>query len=646
MSERIQMTLFVAFWLLLPACATPSQGFSAATLAFSQGDLALKDGSLKVAAALHRTGIKATRKLVADFPKAPLVKGIVAGDIKVGAYSYQTIVKDLAPRSELWLKHDKSILARAFLEAQAVSLREERVEVLTNIATAMAEAGQSEAAAVVIAAVREELAALVDPSEIAWGSLNLAVALTATGDLEAALTEVWAVLDTLEDDPFVPPMLVGDLLTELLDWCATIDDREVVLPMLERVGEIAALVGPENDAEFVLEMVAFEMAQRGDCMAAQFMSESLLSMNIEDMCDCGDEEVESGEERARLELLFDIFDECSEADPDSAIILLEDAILEAEELGWYEFMSDISWGFASLGQYDQALEAARSISEPLPRIDAFLAIVEELPEDEREGGPVELELLHEAAAIDLSSCDAAARPRYRARLSVALGRAGDLPRAEEQARTALVLAEKLPTERRGRVALELVLLSPRLTDKEKRRLVKMALKDSKSHSLLPARLQALRSAFDAWLAVGDTKRAQEFLTRAVAIAEAAEELEDESFWCDAAVGYVATGAYVETLEVLDRLSAEAQHWCLVRLTSSTEHKELNQELRKRIDDALARRAEPAAVAAGTSAEVITQPVVLPCDKALGEGMKATVSGADRVRYLLDLAPRCEGQSAP
>jgi tetratricopeptide (TPR) repeat protein len=637
MNARIQLALIIAWSLLLPGCATPSQGFSAATLTFARGQVALAEGRLVDAAVLNRNGIQATRKLVADFPEAPLVKMVVEGKVKIGPYSYATITEQLEPRTELWMKHESSLLARAFLEAQSIAMAEERMEVLGSIAVAMAEAGQGKAARIVIASVREEMTALRDAGQIAYARLDLARALSALGDSDAALTEVWGVLDNLEEEPFVSTTLVGDVLGELMDWCDTLDDNELALPILERIGEAANLAGPDSDADFILEMVAFDMARRGDCMAAQFMSENLLTMRLDDPCGCDYEgNAEAFEERARLEVLFDIFDECSEADPDSAIILLEDAIMDAQELGWSEFMADIAWGFASLKQYDKAIEAARSIPKALPRLDAMLSIVEELSDDEMGGGPAPLPLLQEAAATDLSDAEATTRPRYRARLSVALADHGDMKRAEAQAKEALQLAEDLPASLRGQVALELVLLSPRLSDKEKGSLVQMSLADSEGKTLLPAQLQGLRSAFDAWLAVGDIPRATKLLDRAVELATAEKELEEPSFWCEAAQGYVAIHSFKEAGKLINHLAPEEQHWCLVSLASSSEHEELDATLRARIDAALTKDpAEPMPTAGPL------EPSLLPCDKALMEGLKHTTPGPERVSLFLELAPRCE-----
>jgi tetratricopeptide (TPR) repeat protein len=637
MNARIKLPLIIAWSLLLPGCATPSQGFSDTTLTFAKGQAAMDEGRLVDAAVLNRNGIQATRKLVADFPDAPLVKMVLEGKVKIGSYSYETITELLEPRTELWMKHESSFLARAFLEAQSISMRDERVEVFGSIAVAMAEARQAEAARIVIAAVREEMAALHDPGQIAYARMSQARALTTLGDSDAALTEVWAVLDELEDEPFVSTTLIGDILGELMDWCETINDNELALPILERIGEVATLAGPENDADFILEMVAFEMARRGDCMAAQFMSENLLTSGLDDPCGCDYEvDADASDERARLEILFDIFDECSEADPDSAAILLEDAIIDAQLLGWSEFMADIAWGFASLKQYDEAIEAARSIPDALSRLQAFLAIVEELPDDETDAGLAPLPLLHEAAATDLADAEARTRPRYRARLSVALAAHGDMPRAQEQAKLALKLAAALPVDVRGRVALELVLLSPRLSEKEKGRLVQMSLDETESNTILPAQLQGLRSAFDAWLAVGDVPRATKFLDRAVKLAKKATELGDQGFWCEAAVGYVAVQSFDKAGKLIDRLTPEAQHWCLVSLARSREHEKLDATLRTRIEAALSKKpAEP------TPTDGATVPALLPCDQALTEGLKATTPGSDRVRYLLELAPRCE-----
>lgn len=641
MCARIQRTIIVAASLALLGCATPAQGFGAATLAFAQGEEALRNGQLQVAVKRHQEGIELTRKLVAEFPEDQLVKRVAKGGVKVGPYTYETIVESLAPRAALWLKHGDSVLARAFLEAETVTLHEERIEVLVSIAESMAEAGHSGPAKVVLRVAMEDAARLSNPTERAWAKLNLARGLSAAGDSEAALTEIWAVLDALEAEPFVPPSDVGEMLSELLEWCEAIDDNEIATPILERVGEIAAISGPEDDADFVLEEAAFMMARRGDCMAAQFMAESLLSLDPGDPCDCEFDEDGSADSRARLELLFDIFDECAEADPEAALILLDDAAMEASELGWHDFLSDVAWGYASLKYYDQALEAARLIPDALPRIDALLAVVEELPDDESEGGPEALTLLQEAAAIDLSASDPALRPRYHGQLSTALAAHGDATRAREQARLAFEELARRPKGKRGQVILVLVLLSPQLIDKEKKALVKMAIDEAEGQSLLPARIQALRSGFDAWLAIGDSARAIEFLGRAVAIAKAAVDLEDESFWCEAAVGYTAAGASGQAGELLDLLSPDALRWCLVSLAGSIERKELDPALRKRITEALAQEPQESAP---TSA--LDEPPQLPCDKAIDEALKTTVAGPERIHSLLELAPRCEPPPAP
>lgn len=633
--------------LMLLGCATAASGFSTATLAFVEGQEALTKGDLDAAAQRHRDGIDATRKLVSDFPEDSLVQKVVQGSARVGPYSYTTIQSRLASRVELWLKHEQSLLARAFLEAQSVSVGEARVELLARIAVAMAESEQAGPATVVIGAAEEDLDSIFDPAAAMWARLNIARARTAVGETEKALEDLWAVLDELESDPPIPGELLADMLYELLDWCSTIEDNAVALPILQRIADAAAMLGLEEGADLIIESAAFDMAARGDCMAAQITSEGLLYLNQDDpyLCDCESDDYASTDERDRLELLFDIFDECSEADPDSALVLLAEAAAEAHELGWSQFLSDVAWGFASLNEYEDALEAARSIPDALARIDALLAVVEELPDAsaDDDDSPDALSLLHEAADIALVDADAASQTRYRATLSVALAAAGDLTRAGEQARLALGLVQKMPLADQAVSSLALIPLGQQFSDEEKDTLVKIAIAGAEAQTLLPARLQGLLSAFDGWLAVGDIARARELLKRATAYAEDSKDLEDEQFWCDAVVGFAATGAPTESVLLLDRLSPSARHWCLVSLAGNGDMRALESELQSLVEAELEKAPDEAELSA---AEANEYPPELPCRKALEEGLRDAATGADRVRVLLDLTPRCESQGTP
>jgi hypothetical protein len=631
MSARLPIIL--ALSAILWSCTTAHQRFGDASLAFAQGVASRTAGDVLASARLHQRGISLTQELLVNHPESPLAQAVLADVLSVGPYRWSIIKGELAARIALWGRYDTHLLVRAYLEALRVPRQDGQLDLMVQVAEALVAQGDSDAARVVLGSARELVFVEQDRATQAWERLALARATRALGDEEEALDEFHLVLDLLHEATLDTGLPDADLLGEVLEFIEPVEDKETALSLLERADDIAQAAELTPGPDLFLEEIAFAMARRGDCLSAQSTIESLLSFSTEDACGCPDIHAQP-DLRARLELVFDIFDECVEGDPQSARVLLEDARIEATELGWDDFLADIAWGFATLNDEATALAIARAIHSPTARVDALLAVASERDTDGSETELEALDILLEAVDTPLTGVDPKVRLRYRATFAQRLAAAGDNTRAAEQARLTFSLVKLLSVGDRLDVLSLVHGLANLLSDTDRDALLTLTLAEATANPDISARLQILLTAFDAYLTVADKVRGNVILDRAVTLAAAESELEDDAFWCTAATGFAALGDYPRCSALLDRLSSDPLVWCLKGMAYLLERQAPDAGLAQRIRTALKGPA-PEALDAADETEAVPD-----CKAALAALERQSSPGADRATALLELAQRC------
>jgi tetratricopeptide (TPR) repeat protein len=622
------------------ACSGASVRFSAATLALSEGEELRDAGAMPQAAERFAAGVALTRELIDRHPDDPLVKRVRAGTIRVGPYAWQYIDKGLAERVAIWNDAATSLLARAFLEAETVSRDEGRVELLLDIAEAVAESGRPERSTAILQAAEADVPRRVDSLQTAWDLIALAQANMAFGNPDRTLEQVDEVMLWLEEPIGQGDAQMVEILAELTERSAEITDDSVAVPILERVGEVASLLGGPMGGDFILEEIAFALARRGRCFDAQEMIDYMAWYPTDDACDCeAFEEDAYSDAQARLELLFDIFDECVDTDREAAALLLEDALAESQEIGWHEFTADVAWGFAVLGEPEQALDVARSIPLTGPRFDALLAIAEEL--SDREEPPTATACLQEAADLDMTGEPAADRFTRRVALADRLSLVGETALAAVNADKAMTQLQALEPASRTGAIVDVISLSRLLTDEHWRTIDTLVDAELKAHKSLPPQLQFLASLVVACQDAGEKARARKLLDRAVALAQPAGELEDPAFWCGAALAYAALDEPALAEKMVDRLTGDDQYYCLLSLTEKMDARRLSAPFQERLQKAMRARDETPTRESGSAAPADPETALPDCAAEVAQAL-ALSSAEARARALLHASDRCEG----